>query len=111
LFLNLISNARYALVEKYPDADPDKLLVITGESLQRDQQPMVRVVFRDHGVGIPEDLLKRVVNPFVTTKPAGEGTGLGLSISHEIVQKHRGTMTIESVFGEYTEVIVELPAT
>ena len=111
LFLNLISNARYALVEKYPDPDPDKLLVITGTSLQRDQQSMVRVVFRDHGVGIPEDLLERVVNPFVTTKPAGEGTGLGLSISHEIVQKHRGSMTIESVFGEYTEVIVELPAT
>ena len=71
---------------------------------------MVRVVFRDHGVGIPEELLERVVNPFVTTKPSGEGTGLGLSISHEIVQKHRGSLTIKSVFGEYTEVIVELPA-
>jgi PAS domain S-box-containing protein len=111
LFLNLINNARYALVEKYPDADPDKVLAITAETVQKDQQQMVRVVFRDQGVGIPEDLLERVVNPFVTTKPSGEGTGLGLSISHEIVQKHKGTLTIESVDGEYTEVIVELPAT
>ena len=98
-------------MEKYPDTDPDKILMITGELLQKNEQLMVRVVFRDHGVGIPEDLLERVVNPFVTTKPSGEGTGLGLSISHEIVQKHRGSLTIKSVFGEYTEVIVELPAT
>ena len=111
LFLNLITNASYALMEKYPDPDPDKILLITGELLQKNQQLMVRVVFRDHGIGIPEELLERVVNPFVTTKPAGEGTGLGLSISHEIVQKHRGSLTIESVVGEYTEVIVELPAT
>ena len=110
LFLNLITNASYALMEKYPDTDPDKILMITGELLQKNEQLMVRVVFRDHGVGIPEDLLDRVVNPFVTTKPSGEGTGLGLSISHEIVQKHRGSLTIKSVFGEYTEVIVELPA-
>jgi signal transduction histidine kinase len=72
---------------------------------------LVRVVFRDHGVGIPEELQERVMNPFVTTKPSAEGTGLGLSISHEIVQKHGGLLTIESVAGEYTEVIVELPAT
>jgi signal transduction histidine kinase len=111
LFLNLISNASYALVEKYPDADPDKILVITAETMQKNQQQIVRVIFRDQGVGIPEELLERVVNPFVTTKPSGEGTGLGLSTSHEIVQKHKGTLTIESDVGEYTEVIVELPAT
>ena len=111
LFLNLISNARYALNEKYPDADPDKTLQIIGQTLKKGRQAMVRVVFRDHGVGIPEELQERVINPFVTTKPSAEGTGLGLSISHEIVQKHGGSLTIESVAGEYTEVIVELPAT
>ena len=55
--------------------------------------------------------MERVMNPFVTTKPSAEGTGLGLSISHEIVRKHKGSLTIESVAGEYTEVVVELPAT
>ncbi len=111
LFLNLISNARYALKEKYPEANPDKILQITGKMLQKDQQVMVRVIFRDHGVGIPEELMERVMNPFFTTKPSAEGTGLGLSISHEIVRKHKGSLTIESVAGEYTEVVVELPAT
>jgi len=110
LFLNLISNARHALSEKYPGMDPDKILLIKGEDILRDGQTFVRVTFRDHGVGIDSELLPRVMNPFVTSKPSAEGTGLGLSICHEIVQKHDGTLSIDSVHGEYTEVIVELPA-
>ena len=109
LFLNLISNARHALTEKYPDVDQDKVLQIKGEVTLRDDQRFVAITFKDHGTGVPADLLSRVMNPFVTTKPAGIGTGLGLSISHEIVQKHGGTFSIESVYGESTTVVVELP--
>jgi PAS domain S-box-containing protein len=110
LFLNLISNARYALTEKYPGTDPNKILMVIGEVLEQDSQPFVSVTFRDHGTGIPPELIERVLNPFVTTKAAGVGTGLGLSISHEIVQKHDGTLSISSQEGEYTEVVVILPA-
>ncbi len=110
LFLNLISNARYALKEKYPDGDPEKILLISGVEIEKEGQSFISVTFRDNGIGIPSEILGRVMNPFVTTKAAGVGTGLGLSISHEIVQKHGGTMTIESVEGVYTEVVVELPA-
>ena len=78
--------------------------------IDREEERFVRVTFRDHGVGIAPELLNKVMNPFITTKPAGEGTGLGLSISHEIVQKHGGSLTIDSVFGEFTEVVVALPA-
>ncbi len=109
LFLNLISNARHALVEKYPDMDPDKILSIKGEKILKDDRAFVRVTFRDHGTGIAAELLPRVMNPFVTSKSSAEGTGLGLSICHEIVQKHNGTFSIDSVDGEYTEVVVELP--
>ncbi|MCK4509143.1 MAG: PAS domain-containing protein, partial [Desulfuromonadales bacterium] len=110
LFLNLISNARHALAEKYTDMDPDKILLVKGEEILKDEQLFVRIVFRDHGIGIDAELLPRVMNPFTTTKSSREGTGLGLSISHEIVQKHGGTLSIESVQGEFTEVTVELPA-
>ncbi len=110
LFLNLISNSRYALTDKYPGTDQDKILLIKGEEIRKDGQPFVRVAFRDHGAGIAADLLPRVLNPFTTTKPSAEGTGLGLSISHEIVQKHGGTLSIDSVHGEFTEVVIELPA-
>ncbi|MDH3999487.1 MAG: PAS domain S-box protein, partial [Desulfuromonadales bacterium] len=110
LFLNLISNARHALSEKYPSKDPNKILRVSAEPIERESQNFVRICFRDHGTGIPPELLPRVLNPFVTTKPSGVGTGLGLSISHEIVQKHGGTLTIGSEEGEYTELIVELPA-
>lgn len=110
LFLNLISNARHALNEKYPGASPDKILQIRGGLQQEDNGLFVHVSVKDFGAGIPADLLDRVMNPFVTTKSSAEGTGLGLSITHEIVQKHGGTLSIDSVHGEYTEVIVQLPA-
>ncbi len=109
LFLNLITNARHALNEKYPADDPNKVLLVRGQTMQKEQGQFVQVSVKDYGVGIPEELLSRVMNPFVTTKTSAEGTGLGLSISHEIVQKHGGTLSIDSVHNEYTEVIVELP--
>ncbi|MDT8442666.1 MAG: PAS domain S-box protein [Desulfuromonadales bacterium] len=110
LFLNLISNARYALKQKYPEADNNKILRITATKVQIDKKSYVRIVFRDHGTGISREFLPRVMNPFVTTKPSSEGTGLGLSISHEIIQKHKGFLNINSVHGEFTEVVVDLPA-
>lgn len=110
LFLNLISNSRHALGEKYPEPHADKLLQVSGCLIERDGSPYVRLKVRDHGVGIPSPLLERVMNPFVTTKPAGVGTGLGLSISFEIAKKHGGTLAIASEHGAWTEVTVELPA-
>jgi len=109
LFLNLLSNARHALREKYPGSDPDKLIEVTAQQVDSESGPRVKVVVEDHGVGISEKILPRVMNPFVTTKPAGVGTGLGLSISHEIVKQHGGEIRIESREGEMTRVIVELP--
>jgi PAS domain S-box-containing protein len=109
-FLNVISNARHALAAKYPDPNPDKILEIRAEQVTVSGREMVRCTFTDHGTGMSKDLLKRVLNPFVTTKPAGVGTGLGLSISHEIVKNHGGSIDITSQNGKFTRVRIDLPA-
>ncbi len=109
VFLNLISNARYALNQKFQGEQRGKTLDITAEKFVHDNMHYVRIVFHDSGSGIPDDIIGNVLNPFFTTKPGGIGTGLGLSISHGIISDHGGRMTIESVIGEYTKVIIDLP--
>ncbi len=64
------------------------------------------------GIGIPPEVKEKMFNPFFTTKPAGEGTGLGLSITHDIIVKqHTGSIEVETLPGEFTEVRVILPRT
>ncbi|UKN02065.1 HAMP domain-containing histidine kinase [Paracrocinitomix mangrovi] len=69
---------------------------------------MARVDIADSGKGIPEDIKNRIFEPFFTTKPAGEGSGLGLDIVKKIVEKHSGTITVESEPGK-TVFTVKLP--
>jgi signal transduction histidine kinase len=109
VFLNLVTNARHALNERYPHDDPDKILEISASAVDIDGQDGVRVIFRDHGVGIPEAVLPRLFDPFFSTRPEGEGTGLGLSVSYGIVRDHQGRIHFESVEGEHTTAIVDLP--
>jgi len=47
----------------------------------------VQIGIKDNGTGIPEEILNKIFEPFMTTKPSGSGTGLGLSISYEIIVK------------------------
>jgi two-component system, NtrC family, sensor kinase len=68
----------------------------------------VRVAIEDDGPGIPPETMSRIFDPFFTTKGKGEGTGLGLSIAHKIVEKHGGTIRVESVPGR-TRFEVHLP--
>lgn len=110
VFLNILSNARHALNQKYPSADEDKLIRISGEEVVIDERTYVRIVFYDQGAGIPADMLDKVMNPFFTTKPQGIGTGLGLSVSYGIISDHGGKLTIQSVEGSYTKVIIKLSA-
>ena len=86
VFLNLISNARYALNKRYPQPCPNKQLHIRGEFFKQNKTPFVRLRFTDHGVGISPDIQERIFDPFFSTKPKGEGTGLGLSISHGLLR-------------------------
>jgi signal transduction histidine kinase len=108
VFINVVDNACYALHQKKQalrDRFSPRLDVST-----RDLGERVEVRIRDNGTGISEAHLRKVFSPFYTTKPAGEGVGLGLSLSRDIVVgRHQGDMRLESVEGQFTEVIIEFP--
>jgi signal transduction histidine kinase len=110
VFLNLLNNAAYALHDKFPNGHADKTIHILGEQVDSKRGAMVRLTFHDNGNGIPAPSLEEVMRPFFTTKPVGMGTGLGLSVAQGILDDHGGSIRIESVDGEFTKVMIELPA-
>ncbi|MGK7924320.1 MAG: sensor histidine kinase, partial [Spirulina sp.] len=63
----------------------------------------------DNGPGIPDSVKEKLFDPFFTTKPIGKGTGLGLTICYQIVEKHKGTIEVESYPGKGTEFAIALP--
>ncbi len=109
-FINIISNARYALNEKYPRRHENKLLEITGEKVIISDRPYVRIVFHDQGVGVSPHELPLLTKAFFSTKPFGKGTGLGLNITERIIRDHGGFLSFESLKREFTKVIIDLPA-
>ncbi len=67
----------------------------------------VKIIFQDTGIGISEDKLEKIFEPFYTTKDTG--TGLGLSITHRIIEEHKGFMEVESKVNKGTEIYIYLP--
>ena len=101
VFLNIIVNAEFAMLEAHQRG---KLVITTEKS-----DGVVKITFADDGPGITEANLKRIFNPFFTTKEVGKGTGLGLSICHGIITEHGGKIYVRSVNGQGAAFIVELP--
>lgn len=64
--------------------------------LLKEGDDAVIIEIRDHGTGIPPDLMGRIFEPFFTTKPTGEGTGLGLPVCKRIVELHRGHLAVSN---------------
>ncbi len=110
VFLNMTSNARYALNRKYPENNPDKYLEISAKTVIHGDSHYVKIIFKDHGTGISPDNMQKILNPFFSTKPNDKGTGLGLSISHGIITDHGGRIIFNSNEGDFTRAIIEIPA-
>ncbi len=107
--MNLLTNARDALNEKYPSAHADKRVMIKVWLDRRQTGRWLLLQVEDWGVGISPRAQERIFEPFFTTKPPDRGTGLGLAISYGIVRDHHGLLTCYSVPGEYTRFVMELP--
>jgi signal transduction histidine kinase len=101
LFLNLFTNAS--------DAMP-KGGTLTIRVAARIEEKKIFIEIADTGIGIPPEILPKVMEPFYTTKPEGKGTGLGLAICRRIAQEHRGTLDItsEGIPGKGTKVSIIL---
>ncbi len=69
----------------------------------------VRIEISDTGAGIARELLPRIFEPWVTTKPAGHGTGLGLSITRDVIARHGGVIHVDSEPGTRTTFTIDLP--
>jgi len=105
VFMNILSNAIDALLEE--KSLPKKQIVINTEIINQQQ---VKVSIRDNGPGIPKDVKNKLFDPFFTTKPVGKGTGLGLSICNDIIEKHGGSIELNSEIGQGTEFVIILPS-
>ena len=113
VFLNLFTNAFYAVAEKKQK--------LTEEGTGASYKPEVKITTKkfanklyirvtDNGTGMPESVKAKIFQPFFTTKPTGQGTGLGLSMSYDIITNaHNGLLDVETVPGEKTEFKITLP--
>lgn len=102
--LNLMNNAFYA-VKSNPEERKPRVSVSTEKT-----EDGIVIRIRDNGSGISEKNLKKIFQPFFTTKPTGEGTGLGLSLSYDIITKgHGGKMEVQSVEQAGTTFTITLP--
>jgi CheY-like chemotaxis protein len=104
---NIILNAQQAVPEGGVIEVCAGNLAVPGDTV-RDSGPRVRISVRDHGSGIPNDVLPRIFDPYFTTKRVG--SGLGLATAYAIVSKHGGNISVESTPGEGAVFHIDLPA-
>jgi len=112
VIMNMIVNAQHAVEEKGSITISTRRAAEPRSSTQSAEPvPMVEISIVDTGCGIPEKNLRRIFDPFFTSKEVGKGTGLGLSVSHGIVEAHGGIIEVQSKVGEGTTFSVFLPLT
>jgi len=104
VFLNILINAAQACENPNKQEYQGNIKIKTGAELGK-----VYIEISDNGVGIAEEKLTKIFEPFYTTKPVGQGTGLGLSIVYQIIERHNGSITATSKIGEGTTFKIELP--
>lgn len=107
VLLNLFGNAFYSVIKKK-------------EQYKNDYEPLISVAtkrsgnyialtVKDNGLGISQQVIEKIFQPFFTTKPTGQGTGLGLSISYDIIKAHNGELKVTAKEGEFAEFTILLP--
>ena len=103
VILNLIVNAAHAIADL---GSTERGTIRIGTRMEGDS---VVISVADTGCGMPPDIQAKIFDPFFTTKAVGRGTGQGLSIARMIVDKHHGTLAVESQVGRGTTFLVRIP--
>jgi two-component system NtrC family sensor kinase len=103
--VNLIINA----LDATEPGDSINIYTATGLSASESGQKGIEITVADTGCGIPPENLDKLFDPFFTTKEVGRGTGLGLSVSYGIIQRHGGTIRVQSEVRKGTRFFVWLP--
>jgi signal transduction histidine kinase len=114
VFMNLLANAIDALEESNIgrtyieiEANPNQVLI---QTTLTENKSHILIRIKDNGVGMSVDVQQKIFDHLFTTKPVGQGTGLGLSIARQIVvDKHGGTLEVNSVLGQGSEFVIKLP--
>jgi len=114
VFMNILANAIDAVEESNHGRsfteikiNPNQIRIKT--ELSQDMQQVI-IHIKDNGIGMEESVKSHIFDHLFTTKPLGKGTGLGLAIASQIIiEKHGGTIEVNSVLGEGTEFIITLP--
>lgn len=104
VFLNMISNAVYAVQKQFGDKPGGEITIETSHD-----ETFVFVTFKDNGVGMDERTQQKIFEPFFTTKNVGEGTGLGMSISYNTIKKHNGNIVMQSTPHQGSMFRLEIP--
>ncbi len=98
VFMNLIANA----IDAVDNGGKIEIAIAR-------KRKFLEISFKDNGIGITKEDLKKIFNPFFSTKSAGSGVGLGLSISNSIIKRHKGKFRVKSIFGKGSVFTVILP--
>ncbi|MBX2841684.1 MAG: GHKL domain-containing protein, partial [Flammeovirgaceae bacterium] len=111
VFTNILTNSIQALEN---DKSNEKKIISIATTLIENKtkdKNQVKIVISDNGPGIPHEILNQIYEPFFTTKEVGKGTGLGLYICLNIIEKHKGKMTVQSNpdSTKGTQTIITLP--
>ena len=104
VFLNVLLNSIDSL------QDGGTITIAADPTVSSSGQRNLQIIISDSGCGIPKDRIEKVFDPFYTTKDGSRNSGLGLSITKGIIDKHHGTIRIESEVEKGTRVIIGLPA-
>jgi len=104
VFLNIISNAIYAVDKRFGDNAGGEIKIATHSD---DKNAVITIT--DNGTGMSDQTVKKIFEPFFTTKDVGEGTGLGMSIAYNTIKKHNGQIIVNSELDKGTEFILKIP--
>jgi PAS domain S-box-containing protein len=109
VLMNLMTNARDALNERYPEFDPNKKLNLKIQVVHENGKTWIRSTVEDSAGAMDSDIIDQVFDPFFTTKSREIGTGLGLYISMGIAKDHQGNLWCENRPGACTKFHFDLP--